>query len=150
SPARGDRPPRGRDILYLGRLIEQKGVDDLLVAMSMLQPQRVLHVAGDGPHRRRLERLARRLGVQARFHGFVSGMAKERVLERAGVLCVPSRDARGGLSEGSPLVVREALARGVPVVATMVGGIPELCQGDGRVRLVAARDPRALSEALGE
>jgi glycosyltransferase involved in cell wall biosynthesis len=144
------RPRRGRAILYLGRLIEQKGIDDLLHAVAMLRPARPLHIAGDGPHRRRLQRLARRLGVEASFHGFVSGVAKERLLEEAGVLCVPSREARGGLSEGAPLVIREALAWGLPVVATSIGGIPELCHGAGRVRLVPPGDPASLSLALDQ
>jgi glycosyltransferase involved in cell wall biosynthesis len=63
---------------------------------------------------------------------------------------VPSRPARGGLSEGAPLVIREALARGLPVVATSTGGIPELCHGAKRVRLVPPGDPASLSQALAE
>jgi glycosyltransferase involved in cell wall biosynthesis len=70
------------------------------------------------------------------------------LLDAAAVLCVPSRRVFGGLSEGSPLVVLEALARGLPVVATSVGGIPELCPDDGRVELVEANSPIALCEAL--
>ena len=148
EPAVEGERRRGSGILYLGRLIEQKGVDDLLLAAAMLEPGHVVHVAGDGPYRRRLQRLARRLGLRVHFHGFVCGSAKERLFDDAGVLCVPSREIRGGLSEGSPLVIREALARGLPVVASSVGGIPELCQDDGRVRLVPARDPAALADAL--
>jgi len=134
-------------ILYLGRLIPQKGVDDLFAAALRLRPVPQLEIAGDGPHRRRLQRLARRLGVRARFHGFVHADAKHRLLSAADVVCVPSREV-AGLSEGAPLVVREAFAYGVPVVATRVGGIPELEHAEGHMELVPPRDTVALTRAL--
>ncbi|MBL8942129.1 MAG: glycosyltransferase family 4 protein [Myxococcales bacterium] len=145
-PARRPRtgPPT---ILYLGRLIPQKGVDDLFAAALRMRPRPRLEIAGDGPHRRRLQRLARRLGLAARFHGFVHAEAKHALLSGADVLCVPSREV-AGLSEGAPLVVREAFAYGVPVVATRVGGIPELEHGDGRMLLVPPGDTAALTDAL--
>lgn len=149
APVSGSADPvRASDILYLGRLIRQKGVEDLLAAVSLMRPRPRLDIAGDGPERRRLERLAARLGVAARFHGFVEGDDKVELLSGARVLCVPSRETPGGLSEGAPLVIREAFAYGVPVVATRVGGIPELCRSGGAARLVPAGRPSALSEAL--
>ncbi len=142
----------GRDILFVGRLIRQKGVDDLLEAVRRMDAPPVLHVAGDGPDRPRLERLARRYGVRATFHGYVEGVAKEALFARAAVVCVPSRPTRWGLSEGAPLVIREAFARSIPVVATRVGGIPEVCGDgdgtDGAATLVPAADPAALARAL--
>lgn len=142
-----ERSPSEHEIVFLGRLIRQKGVDDLLAAVSLMQPRPAVDIAGDGPERRRLERLAARLGVRARFHGFVQGEDKARLLRGAAVVCVPSRETLGGLSEGAPLVIREAFAYGVPVVATRVGGIPELCH-DGAAWLVPAGRPSALCEAL--
>jgi glycosyltransferase involved in cell wall biosynthesis len=136
-------------ILYLGRLIPTKGVDDLFAAARRLVPRPRIEVAGDGPHRRRLQRLARRLGVDAVFHGFVHADAKHRLLSHADVVCVPSREAYG-LSEGAPLVVVEAFAYGVPVVATSVGGIPELSTSGARLLLVPPGDFAALGEALAE
>jgi colanic acid/amylovoran biosynthesis glycosyltransferase len=144
---RVEPPAIDHEILFLGRLIRQKGVDDLLAAVSHMHPRPMVEIAGDGPERRRLERLAARLGVRARFHGFVQGEDKARLLRGAAVVCVPSREIYGGLSEGAPLVIREAFAYGVPVVATRVGGIPELCHG-GAAWLVPAGRPTALREAL--
>jgi glycosyltransferase involved in cell wall biosynthesis len=138
-------PPK---VLYMGRLIRQKGVDDLLAAVAQMEPRPQLQVAGDGPERRRLEHVARALGVDATFHGFVHGEAKDRLFRHAAVVCVPSREV-GPLSEGAPLVVVEALAYDVPVVATHVGGIPELCRGSGSATLVPPGDPDALARALG-
>jgi glycosyltransferase involved in cell wall biosynthesis len=147
----GDRSPRLRravpTVLYLGRLIPQKGVDDLFEAVMRMSPVPQVEIAGDGPHRRKLERLARKIGVPARFHGFVHADAKHRLLSQADVVCVPSREV-AGLSEGAPLVVREAFAYGVPVVATRVGGIPELEDEAGRMTLVPPRDVGALALAI--
>lgn len=140
----------GRDLLFVGRLIRQKGVDDLLDAVRRMHDPPRLHVAGDGPDRGRLERLARRYGVRATFHGYVEGAAKEALFARAAVVCVPSRPTRWGLSEGAPLVIREAFARRIPVVATRVGGIQEVCGSGGAATLVPAADPGALARALAE
>lgn len=142
------RPGERPQILYMGRLIRQKGVDDLLAAVAQMEPKPQLQIAGDGPERRRLECLARALGVDATFHGFVHGEAKASLFRHAAVVCVPSREL-GPLSEGAPLVVVEALAYDVPVVATHVGGIPELCRGNRRSTLVPPGDPEALARALG-
>jgi len=146
------RPVRGARtgapvVLYLGRLIPQKGVEDLFAAAVRMHPAPRLEIAGDGPHRRRLQRLAARLGVDAHFHGFVHADAKHALLSGADVVCVPSREV-AGLSEGAPLVIREAFAYGVPVVATRVGGIPELEHASGRLELVAPGDTFALGRAL--
>jgi glycosyltransferase involved in cell wall biosynthesis len=134
-------------ILYLGRLIPQKGVADLMAVSARMQPRPRLEIAGDGPHRRKLQRLARRLALEVRFHGFVHQPAKQALFDGADVLCVPSREV-AGLSEGAPLVIREAFEHDVPVVATAVGGIPELDDPSGRLQLVVPGDLLALQRAL--
>lgn len=151
QPAMASGPPRrpvpGR-VLFLGRLIRQKGVDDLIDAVARLGPGVTLVVAGDGPERARLRARATRAGLDATFVGFVEGARKHELLRTAAVVCVPSREV-GCLSEGAPLVVLEARAHGVPVVATRVGGIPELCAADDdAITLVPADDPQALVAAL--
>jgi glycosyltransferase involved in cell wall biosynthesis len=135
-------------VVFLGRLIAQKGVDDLVEAVSLLPRETPLHVGGEGPELPRLRRLARRLGVDARFHGFVEGAAKTRLLLGARVMCVPSRTTAAGLSEGAPLSLVEGLHHGLSVVATAVGGIPELARGHRTVTLVEPDNPRALAVAL--
>lgn len=141
------RPVPGR-ILFLGRLIRQKGVDDLIRAVAKLNGAAHLHIAGDGPERARLARLAATMGVDAVFHGYVEGDQKSQALASASVVCVPSREIQG-LSEGAPLVVHEASTLGIPVVATRVGGIPEIVSNaPDRVTLVPPGDPGALRSAL--
>lgn len=144
-----DMSPRtGSDVLYLGRLIKQKGVDDLLRAAALMPRPPRLEIAGEGPERRRLQGLAAGLKVDARFHGFVEGAAKEALYRRASLLCVPSREI-GGLSEGAPLVIAEAKRYGLPVVATAVGGIPELMRDlYPEADLVRPNAPQALAQAL--
>jgi glycosyltransferase involved in cell wall biosynthesis len=140
------RPVPGR-VLFLGRLIRQKGVAELVDAVARLGPGASLVVAGDGPERARLAARAARAGIDATFVGFVEGACKHELLAAAAVVCVPSREV-GCLSEGAPLVVLEARNERVPVVATRVGGIPELAAGDEGITLVEPGDGRALAEAL--
>jgi glycosyltransferase involved in cell wall biosynthesis len=142
-------PPRpgSRTILYLGRLIPQKGVADLMAVAARMRPRPRLEIAGDGPHRRRLQRLARRLDLEVRFHGFIHRPALHALFAAADVLCVPSREV-AGLSEGTPLVIREAFAHHVPVVATAIGGIPELHRPGSGLALVPPGDLLALQRAL--
>lgn len=143
----GARPERS--ILYLGRLIAQKGVDDLLAAAALLPTRPRVDIAGDGPERRRLQGMAAALRLDARFHGFVEAAARDALYRRSGLLCVPSREVRG-LSEGAPLVIAEARQYGLPVVATAVGGIPELmAQAQPGSELVRPGAPALLAEALG-
>ncbi len=104
---------------YLGRLLPQKGVDVLLRACARLGV-RVL-VAGDGPDRPRLEALARQLGVDATFLGWVPPEKRAAAFARMGVVVVPSV-----ASEGAPSVVAEAGALGIPVAGSAVPGLVDL------------------------
>lgn len=145
---RGTSAPATRDVLFLGRLIKQKGVDDLLAAAALMPDPPRLEIAGDGPERRRLQAIAAAHRLDARFHGFVYGPEKDALYRRAALLCVPSREIRG-LSEGAPLVIAEARRYGLPVVATAVGGIPELMRDlYPGAPLVRPGAPAALAQAL--
>ncbi len=140
--------PATRDVLFLGRLIKQKGVDDLLRAAALMPDAPRLEIAGDGPERPRLQAMAAAHHLDARFHGFVHGQARDALYRRAAVLCVPSREV-GGLSEGAPLVIAEARRYGLPVVATAVGGIPEMMRDlYPGAPLVRPGAPEALAQAL--
>ncbi|MEJ5943936.1 glycosyltransferase [Pseudokineococcus basanitobsidens] len=140
-----------RRILFAGRLVEVKGVADLLDAVALLPPglrDVPVDVVGDGPLRAPLEERARALGLDARFHGVLRSddLAVERA--RGGVYCGPSHRSSAGDSEGLGMVFLEAAAAGLPVVAYRHGGVPEAVD-DGVSGLLAPEgDVPALSAAL--
>lgn len=133
-------------ILFLGRLNEKKGLLDLLAAMPAVVaacPKARLVLAGDG-ERAMLEDEAARLGVAAavEFPGWVDGAYKARLLAEASLLVLPSHFEAFGVA------VLEAMAWGKPVVATRVGGIPEVLEDGVHGLLVPPHDPPALAAAL--
>ncbi len=128
-------------ILCVANLKRQKGHSFLIDAAAELSRRgrpATLVLIGDGPERPRLEAQAKALHVDARFVGRIT--APERFLARADVVVLPS------LSEGLSNAVMEAMAMGRPVVATAVGGTPELL--DGRGVLVPASNPTALADGI--
>lgn len=130
----------------VGALRPEKAYSVLIEAVGQLvatQPHVRLVLAGDGPERPGLEELARSLGLEehVRFLGYRSDVAD--VLAACDVaVCCSDR-------EGSPLSVLEYMDAGLPVVATRVGGIPDLVEDGVHGLLVPRRDPQALSAALG-
>jgi len=134
-----------RAILYLGRLHAEKGVAHLLSAFHLLlaeHPTARLVVAGEGPERHALEQAveALRLRPFVRFAG--AAASPWPLLAGADVLALPS------LWEGMPNALLEAMAAGVPAVATHVGAVPEMVEDGREALLVPAADPRALAAAL--
>lgn len=141
------RQIEGRYLLFLGRLIAQKGVDVLLEAAAH-HPGLRLVIAGDGPLKATLQRRAENLGLDAQFVGWVQGPMKRALIRDAEAVVIPSH-ASGVLREGAPLVVAEAHAMGRPIVASDIGGISELSASIGaRPSLVPPGDPAALSQAI--
>jgi glycosyltransferase involved in cell wall biosynthesis len=104
-----------------------------------------LDIAGEGPDRARLEDVASRVGNgRARFLGRLDGDAMDGLIRDALALALPSR-----WYENQPMVVLEAFARRVPVVASDLGGTPELIRHGTDGFLVPPDDPGALASALG-
>lgn len=142
-------PWQGRahgDILFLGKLGKAKGVDDLLDAAPRLLPacpQARLLLGGDGAQdqaRQRADALG--LGQHVQILGWVGPDAKRALLASAGIYVLPS------YIEGLPMSVLEAMAAGMPVVTTPVGGIPEAVADGVEGFLVPPGDVAALAERL--
>ena len=133
-------------ILSVGRLSQEKGHADLLragaaLAMPATPPFRIV-IVGDGPEREPLLRLASQLGIsnQVTLTGFQRDTRPYYAM--ATVVAVPSH------SEGSPNVVLEAMAAGLPIVANAVGGVPEILEEGVTGIMVPARNPAAMAQAL--
>lgn len=134
-----------RKIVYLGRLVREKNVGMLLEAMVVVRCQwysAALEIVGDGPERDALERRAKALNLDdcVRFLGSV--VNPEPILRSAYVVSCPSRQ------EGLSNSIMEAMNVGVPVVATNVGGNPELIRHGINGVLVPDNDPVAMANGL--
>ena len=133
----GRAPETPPIVAVIGRLVAVKGVD---VALAAMPAGARLVIAGDGPAREQLQRGA---GNRVQFVGELDPARRDQLLRAASVVAIPSRVLANGRSEGTPLVALEALAAGVPVVASAVGGLRDL-----PVALVPPDDPAALAAAL--
>lgn len=137
----------GLHVLWVGRLTEEKDVPTLVEAfrrVHQVDPRAKLSLVGDGDQRPVVERL----------------VAEARLVEHVHLLgaqpshCVSDHYARADLcvlssvSEGLPNVVLEAMAHGLPVVATAVGGVPDVVEHEATGLLVAPGDPQALADAM--
>ena len=132
-------------VVYVGRLVPEKGLRELLDAMATLAPQRPklqLALVGEGPMRAELDaKVAADSTLRVHLPGAQGPHEVARWMAASDLVTLPS------YSEGHPNVLVEALACGRPVVATPVGGIPEVVDADCGL-LVAARDPVALAAGL--
>ncbi len=133
-------------ILFLGNLMERKGVSDLLHALAgfagtVPQWRAIFAGGGDLQH---YQALAQDLGISAHveFAGWVDQDKARTLIRGATMLVLPSYD------EGLPLVILEALGAGTPVICTPVGAIPEVLQSEETAILVGAGDRPALERAL--
>lgn len=136
----GRAPTDPPTIVVAARLVPLKGVDVALEAFARLRTGARLVIAGDGPERAQLERRG-----GATFLGQVDTAARDRLLRTASLVVVPSRVLPTGRTEGTPLIALEALAAGVPVVASAVGGLRALAPA---AALVPPDDPLALAHAI--
>lgn len=137
-------PADARLVVYVGRLVPEKGLRELLEAARQLTPTMPdlrIALVGEGPMRAELTALAAQSGCEVVFAGAQPPDEVARWMAASDLVTLPS------YSEGHPNVLVEALACGRGVVATPVGGIPEVVDADSGV-LVPPRDARTLAEGL--
>jgi len=128
---------------YLGRLSREKGLDILIRAVAGLEAGRLI-VVGDGPEAEGLRRLAAELGTsRVEFAGYRSGEELKRILAESQFVVLPSR-----WYENLPFAVMEAFASSKAVVASRIGGIPEMVDDGVNGLLFPVGDARALAASL--
>ncbi|MEA1996583.1 MAG: glycosyltransferase [Gemmatimonadota bacterium] len=146
-------PEDCRVILYAGNIIPTKGLGELVEAVALMEreaaglPEFVVMLAGHGgDYQKQLKAVISERGLERRFK-FLGAQPHDRMpalMRACDIFCLPS------WREGWPLSVVEALACGSPVVATGVGGIPEIVTSPGEGILCQARNPEALAGALAK
>jgi colanic acid/amylovoran biosynthesis glycosyltransferase len=140
------------EVISVGRLVEKKGFDTLIRALALVRdrlPDIRAVIVGEGPERESLAALIAALGLQ-RNVTLAGPLTHEQTLELISVsklFCLAAQRARDGDCDALPVVLREAMARAIPVVSTRVAGIPETI--DAEVGwLEEPRSPRALANAI--
>jgi glycosyltransferase involved in cell wall biosynthesis len=141
--ARLEIPVESRVVGWVGRLSREKGLDVALDALAQAEPDWRLSVLGDGPESANLRRRADDLGITARvtWHGAVQNAGS--LLRAFDAFVLSSR------TEGTPIALFEAIDARVPIVATAVGGVPDVVT-DAHAILVPSEQPRAIAAALAE
>lgn len=146
--------PEGRPftVLFVGRLVDRKGVEYLIEALGLL-PERLavrLMVVGEGPARPALEELARRSprrgGIE--FTGRIAQAALQQAYAGADLFVLPSVVDRRGDTEGLGVVLLEAMNERVPVIASEIGGITDIVSQEETGLLVPPADAPALAVAI--
>ena len=130
------------DVLFIGRLVAEKGLPILIKAARQLSKETRILVVGDGPLRKRLERDAQQVQATIQFRGWFENKLLPQYIRRAKLQVVPS------LSEAQGLVVLEAMACGVPVIGTETGGIPDMIEHGENGWLVPPGDALALAKTM--
>lgn len=130
--------PEVQDVVFLGEMRQLKGVSDLLEALARLEASATL--VGDGPDRAAFEAQARKLGLSERVR-FTGALPARQAFGLGRLMVMPSR------AESLPYVILETVAAAKPLLATQVGGIPEILPPEC---LVPPEAPEALAKAIGE
>jgi glycosyltransferase involved in cell wall biosynthesis len=143
----GARKREGARLIFVGRLAAVKGLPVLIEALATVRaahPDATLTLVGDGPDRAALAALAETVGVAkaVTFAGYRSQDEVARLLGEADVFVLPS------FAEGVPVVLMEAMASGLPVVATRIAGVPELVEDGEHGLLAPPGDPDSLAAAI--
>ena len=145
------RPPYR--LLALGRFVEKKGYDYLIMACKILKDSGLdfgLTLAGNGPKKRQLRRLTRRLDLDdcVSFPGFITHDRIPELFRAADIFLMPSMVTSSGDRDGIPTVIMESLTYRVPVIATNVSGIPEVIENGVTGLLIPEKKPMAIAKAV--
>jgi glycosyltransferase involved in cell wall biosynthesis len=140
---RGRGPGQGGFALYVGRLSSEKGIETILAADSSGYLPTPVHIVGDGPLRVDVERACARPGSRLVYLGRMLRSQVVEQMQNAVVLLVPSL-----CYEGFPVAMVEALSFGLPIIASRIGGLPEIVQDGHSGLLFEPGNPSALLQVL--
>jgi glycosyltransferase involved in cell wall biosynthesis len=130
------------DVLFVGRLSPEKGLETLIEAAQYLSKETRIVIIGDGELYKQLERQVQQLACNIELKGWVNNQSLPSYYNRARVFVVPS------LSEPQGVVVLEAMACGVPVIASNTGGLPEMIEHGKNGWLVEPGDAKSLANTI--
>ncbi len=144
---------RGPLLVFVGRIVEEKGVEDFIRAVKLIEqkcPDVRAVVVGEGQDRPGLERLSKELGLTERitFTGWINSADVPKYIAAGDVFVGPSRQARNGWIEAQGLTFLEAMAVGTPVVATRNGGIIDTVIHEETGLLVDERSPKQITDSI--
>ena len=137
----------------LGRLIEKKGMDDTILALSKLHQQGIdfrLEIGGDGPLNDYLKEIVKQHDLTDKIE-FKGAIPNDRVydwLKNLDILVLACKEDSKGDRDGIPVVLMEAMLVGVPVISTSISGIPELIQNEQSGFLAQPSDPESLASTI--
>ena len=140
-------------LVFVGRLVEEKGVSDLIRAVGLVAaelPDVTAMILGDGQDRADMEALAVQLGIVDRVHflGWVEPVAVPGYLAAADIFVGPSKKAANGWVEAQGLTFIEAMLARTPVIATRSGGIPDAVRHEETGLLVPEDRPDEIAAAI--
>ena len=142
----------GFELLFVGRLVQRKGVDVLLRAVKLIENDSRLHlrIVGGGPDLDKLKSLAAELGLSGKvtFDGVVTPERIDELFRQCDALVLPAIITETGDTEGLGVVLIEAMGYGKPVIASDAGGIVDIVKDGDTGLLVPAGDPPALAAAI--
>ncbi|MDO8873985.1 MAG: glycosyltransferase family 4 protein [Methanoregula sp.] len=143
----------GHTILFVGRLVEWKGVDTLIRSMTLVKkaiPNSRLTIVGEGPFRDSLQRLVQDAGLTdaVRFYGRATDDDLTKLYDSAAVFVLPSRRYQGLVMEGLGVVLLEAMSHRVPVIGSNVGGIPDIIDDGRNGFLFPSENEKILAEKI--
>lgn len=149
-----DKPAGSRPvILSAGRFIDKKGFDILLSALAEIKKRGIgfrCILAGDGPLADEIKNKAAVLELtrEVEFPGFISEWTLMQLYDQADVFALACRESADGNKDGIPNVILEAMAFGLPVVSTRIGGIPEVVRSGENGCLLEPEKPQVMADAL--
>lgn len=153
-PTSAEDARRVRTVVFVGKFVPKKGIDVLIDAFAALRARGVvaqLALIGGGPLESALRAQVSRLDLDASvdFRGWVANHELPTQYAQSDVVCVPSVQDAHGETEGTPVVLQEAMACGAVVVASRSSGISDVVQDGINGWSVPPSDPQALAEAIG-